>query len=95
MVSIVIAWHIPMQLRLLYFLHNKCRIPWHTSIRSTLPLTKTTMSTNSSSSLEVPGAGSGVHGDRLADNEAIGYELPDGLTGIGIADFICLVRVQP
>ena len=43
-------------------------IPWHTSIRSTLPLTKTTMSTNSSCSCEFPGARSRVHGDGLSDD---------------------------
>jgi hypothetical protein len=85
----------PMPLYLLNLHRDKSCIPWHTSIRCTLSLTETTMSTDSSSSLEVSGTRSRVHGDRFADNEAISNELPDCLAGIGIADFIRLVGVQP
>jgi hypothetical protein len=42
------------------------------------------MSTNSSRSSELTGAGSRVHGDWLANDEAIGNELADGLTGVGV-----------
>jgi len=36
-----------------------------------------------------------VHGDGLADDEAIGLELADGLTGVGVGDFVALIRVEP
>jgi hypothetical protein len=70
-------------------------IPWHTSISRTLSLTKTTVSTNSASSCELTGAGSGVHGDGLADDEAICDELSDGLAGVGVGDFAGLIGVEP
>lgn len=70
-------------------------IPRHTSVRSTLPLTETTMSTDSSCSLEVTSARSGVHGDWLADDESISNELANGLSGVGIADLVRLVGIEP
>jgi hypothetical protein len=70
-------------------------IPWHTSIRSTLPLTKTTMPTNSSRSSEFPCARSRVHGNGLSDDEAICNELSDGLTRVGVGDFAGLIGIQP
>jgi hypothetical protein len=70
-------------------------IPRHTSICSTLPLTKTTVSTNSSGGCEFASAGSGVHSDRLLDDEAIGNELADGLAGVGIGDFAGLIGIKP
>jgi len=36
-----------------------------------------------------------VHGDWLSDNEAIRDELTNGLTGVGVGDFVDLVRVEP
>ena len=36
-----------------------------------------------------------MHGDWLADNEAIRDELSDSLTGVGIADLVRLVGIQP
>jgi hypothetical protein len=36
-----------------------------------------------------------VHGDGLADDEAILDELADGLTGVGVGDFAGLVGVEP
>ena len=36
-----------------------------------------------------------MHGDLLADDEAIGDELADGLAGVGIGDFRGLVRIEP
>lgn len=36
-----------------------------------------------------------MHGDGFADNEAIGNEFADGLAGVGIADFVDLVRIEP
>jgi len=67
----------------------------HTSICSTLSLTKTTVSTNSSCSCEFPGARSRVHGDGLSDDEAICDELSDGLAGVSIRDFAGLIGIKP
>jgi hypothetical protein len=70
-------------------------IPRHTSIRRTLPLTETTVSTNSSGSSEFPCARSRVHGDGLSDDEAICDELSDGLTRVGVGDFAGLIGIEP
>jgi hypothetical protein len=67
----------------------------HTSIRSTLPLTKTTVSTNSSCSCEFPGTRSRMHGNGLSDDEAICDELSDSLAGIGVGDLAGLIGVEP
>ena len=70
-------------------------IPGHTSICCTLPLTETTVSTNSSCSSKVAGARSRVHGNRLSDDESICNELADGLAGIGIGDFADFIGIEP
>jgi hypothetical protein len=70
-------------------------IPWHTSISRTLPLTETTVSANASCSSELTGAGSRVHGNRLADDKAICNELSDGLAGVGVGDFADFVGIEP
>jgi len=36
-----------------------------------------------------------VHGDRLADDQAIRDELADGLAGVGVGDLVHFVRVEP
>lgn len=36
-----------------------------------------------------------MHGDGLADDEAIADEFADGLTGVGVGDLADLVGVQP
>lgn len=36
-----------------------------------------------------------MHGDWLADDEAISDELADGLTGVGVGDLGDLIRVEP
>lgn len=53
------------------------------------------MSANSTSSSELAGAGARVHGDRLADNEAIADQLADRLTRVGVGDLVHLIRVEP
>ncbi len=70
-------------------------IPGHTSIRSTLPLTETTVSTNSSCGCEFASARSRVHGDRLADDKAISNELADGLAGVGIRNLAGFIGIKP
>jgi len=70
-------------------------IPWHTRIRSTLPLTKTTVSSDSPRGGQLPGSRTRVHGDWLSDDEAIGHELADGLTGVRVRDFVDFIRIEP
>ena len=36
-----------------------------------------------------------MHGDLLANDEAIGHELADCLAGIGVGDFVHLIRIEP
>jgi hypothetical protein len=36
-----------------------------------------------------------VHGDRLADDEAIADQLSDRLSGVGVGDFVDFIRVEP
>ena len=36
-----------------------------------------------------------MHSHLLANNETIGHELADCLAGIGVGDFIHLIRVEP
>ena len=36
-----------------------------------------------------------MHGDGLADDEAIGDEFADGLAGVGVGDLVHFVRVEP
>lgn len=70
-------------------------IPGHTSLLGTLALTQTTVSADSAGGGELTGTGAGVHGDGLADDEAIADELADGLTGVGVGDLIHLIGVEP
>jgi len=70
-------------------------VPRHPSIRSTLSSTKPTVSPNTPRGSQLPSTGTRVHSDLFADDEAIGYELADCLTRIGVGDFINFVRVEP
>ena len=67
----------------------------HTSIGGTLALTETTVAAFTTSGVQLTGTGSGVHGDGLADNEAIADELADGLAGVGVGDLGDLVGIEP
>lgn len=53
------------------------------------------MSANSSGGSQLSGAGTGVHSDGLADDEAILDELADGLAGVGVGDLAHFVGVEP
>ena len=53
------------------------------------------MTTKATGGVQLTGAGARVHGDGLADDEAILDELADGLTGVGVGDFAGLVGVEP
>lgn len=70
-------------------------IPGHTSVLGTLTLTQTAVSADSAGSVELTGTGAGVHGDGLADDEAIADELADGLAGVGVGDLIHLIGIEP
>lgn len=70
-------------------------IPWHPSIRGTLPLPKTPVSSDPPRGRQFPRPGARVHGDRLADDEAIGDELADRLAGVCVGDLVDFVRVEP
>lgn len=67
----------------------------HPSVGGTLPLTETSVATDTAGGSELTGAGTRVHGDGLADDEAIGDELADGVAGVGVGDLVDLVRVEP
>lgn len=70
-------------------------IPRHTSIRGTLSLTKPAMSPNPSRRGQLSSSGTRVHCNRLLNDEAIGDELADRLTGVGVGDFVHLIRIKP
>lgn len=67
----------------------------HTGIGSTLALTEASVTTNPAGGGQLTGAGPRVHGDGLADDEAIADELADGLARVGVADLADLVGVEP
>ena len=67
----------------------------HTGVSGTLPLTEPAVPTDAASEVQLAGAGAGVHGDGLPDDEAIVDELADGLAGVGVADLADLVGIQP
>ena len=67
----------------------------HTGLLGTLALTQTAVTTDPAGGVELTGTGTGVHGDGLADDEAVLDELADGLAGVGIGDFAHLVGVEP
>lgn len=70
-------------------------IPGHTSLLGTLALTQTTVSADAAGGGELTGTGAGVHGDGLADDEAIADELADGLAGVGVGDLGHLIGIEP
>ena len=53
------------------------------------------MSTVSPGQVQLTGAGTGVHDNRLLDDEAIRHEFADGLARVGIGDLAELVGVEP
>lgn len=53
------------------------------------------MPPNAAGGGQLTGTGARVHGDGLADDEAIGDEFADGLTGVGVGDLVHFVRVEP
>lgn len=67
----------------------------HPGVGRTLPLTETSVSADSTSGSKLPRASTRVHGHRLADDEAIGDELADGLARVGVRDLVHFVWVEP
>ena len=67
----------------------------HTGVLGTLALTQTAVTTDAAGLVELTGAGTRVHGDGLADDEAIADELADGLAGVGVGDLVHLIGVEP
>lgn len=67
----------------------------HAGIGGTLPLTVAAVPTFSSGEAQLAGSGSRVHGDGLADDEAIGDELADRLARVGVGYLALLIGVQP
>lgn len=67
----------------------------HTGIGGTLSLSDTTVATNTTGEVQLPSTSTGVHGDGLSDDEAIGDELANRLAGVGVGDLADLVGVQP
>lgn len=67
----------------------------HTGVGCTLPLSETTVATDTAGEVQLTGAGTRVHGDGLADDQAIGDQLADGLAGVGVGDLVDLVGVEP
>lgn len=67
----------------------------HTGIGGTLPLSKATVATNPTGEVQLTGTGTRVHSDWLADDEAIGDELADGLAGVGVGDLVDLIGIEP
>lgn len=70
-------------------------IPGHTGVLGTLALTQATVTADTAGLVELTCAGTGVHGDGLADDQAIADELADGLAGVGVGDLAHLVGVEP
>lgn len=95
--DLVVSERCPLSLLLFFFLFQGARIviPGHTSILGTLSLTETTVTADTASGSQLTGAGARVHGNGLADDEAIRDELADGLTRVGVGDLAGLVRVEP
>lgn len=69
--------------------------PRHTGLSGTLALTEATVATDAASQVQLTGTGPRVHGHGLADDEAIGDELADGLARVGVGDLVDLVGVEP
>ena len=69
--------------------------PRHSGVRGTVSLTHTPVPASPPRRGQLPGARARVHGDGLADDEAIADELADRLAGVGVGDLVDLVGVEP
>ena len=69
--------------------------PGHASVGGTFPLTGAAVATDPAGQVQLPGADPRVHRRRLLDDEAIGNQLPDRLSRIGVANLGDFVGVEP
>lgn len=53
------------------------------------------MSANSSGGVQLAGAGSGVNSNGLANDQSIANQLADGLSRVGVGDFVDFVGIKP
>lgn len=53
------------------------------------------MSTNAAGEVEFTGTGTGVHGNGLADDQAIADQLADSLARVGVGNFAHLIGIEP
>lgn len=67
----------------------------HTGVGGTLALTEASVTSVPAGEVKLTSTGSGVHGDGLADDEAIGDELSHSLAGVGVADLADFVGIEP
>lgn len=67
----------------------------HTGIGSTLSLTEATVSAITASQVQLTGTRPRVHGNGLADDEAIADKLADGLARVGVGNLGDLVGIEP
>jgi len=67
----------------------------HTSLSSTLTLTKTSVTTGTLSFPKITGPPTRVHGNWLLNDETIGHKLANALTGVRVGNVIHFSRVQP
>lgn len=70
-------------------------LPRHPSITRTLPLSKPPVSSNPPSRGQFSRTCTRVHGDLLADDEAVRHEFADCLAGVGVGDFVHFVGIEP
>ena len=68
---------------------------WHTSLGSTLSLTRASVSALSLCGVIFANTEARMHDGGLLDDEAIGEELANVLTRVGVADFGGLVGIEP
>lgn len=67
----------------------------HSSVGGTLSLTETGVSAGSLGLSQSSGSGSRVHGVGLSDNETVGNELSDLLSGVSVSNVGQLLGVEP
>ena len=67
----------------------------HTGISGTLSLTVATVSALTTGEVQLTGTGPRVHGDGLADDEAIADKLANGLTRVGVGNLGDLIGIEP
>ena len=67
----------------------------HTSLRGTLPFTRTSVPTLPLGGKKLPRAGTGMHGGGLDNNPAVLDEFLNMRTGVGVADLRLFSGVEP